>query len=49
MMLESIKIAFDRNGFKDVKLPIKDIELYLQILKPAYILSFNWQKETCTI
>jgi hypothetical protein len=49
MMLESIKKAFDRNAFKDVTLPIKEIEIYLQILKPAYILSLNWQKETCTI
>jgi len=46
MMLESIKKAFDRNAFKDVTLPIKEIEIYLQILKPAYILSLNWQKET---
>ena len=33
----------------DIEVPIAEIEIYLQILKPAYILSLSWQKDTCSI
>ena len=51
LMLESVKRAHSRNAFQglDFEIPMTLIDIYLQILKPAYILTLSWQKETVTI
>ena len=47
-MLESVKRAYDNGAFSvdgDITCPVdlETIELYLQFLKPAYLLSFSFQ------
>ncbi len=53
LMLESVKRAYDRNCFEEsgyqCLVPLRLIELYLQILKPAYILTNNWQRDKAGI
>lgn len=47
----SVKRAHSRNAFQglDFEIPMTLIDIYLQILKPAYFLTVSWQKETVTI
>jgi len=53
LMLESVKRAFDKGCFLacNIECPVSldAIELYLQILKPAYILTNNWQRDKAGI
>ena len=52
LMLESIKRAYDRGAFNDnfpCDIDLKTIEIYLQILKPAYKLSIKFQKNSSNI
>lgn len=53
LMLESVKRAYDRGCYEESNfqcpVPLDTIELYLQILKPAYILTNNWQREKAGI
>ena len=52
LLLESTKRAYDKNMFSEqLKCPIskEKIELYLQILKPAYLLSLKFQYQGSTI
>jgi hypothetical protein len=52
LMLESIKRAYDRGAFNDnfpCDIDFKTIEIYLQILKPAYKLSIKFQKNSSNI
>ncbi len=44
-MLLSVKKAYDKGLFKniDCSVPLEDVEKYLQILKPVYILSQQYQ------
>lgn len=45
LMLLSVKKAYDKGMFKniDCSVPLEDVEKYLQILKPVYILSQQFQ------
>lgn len=52
LMLETVKRAYDNNVFNsDFICPIdlNTIELYLQILKPAYLLSISFQNSNSSI
>ncbi len=55
LLLESVKRAYDKNAFskddpeKQCPIELDEIELYLQILKPAYIFSISMQKNNSTI
>ena len=55
LLLESVKRAYDKNAFSEddpeKKCPVEldEIEVYLQILKPAYIFSISMQKNNSTI
>jgi hypothetical protein len=51
-MLESVKRAYDRgvfNGVIECPIDLKTIEIYLQILAPAYRVSVGLQKTSSTI
>lgn len=50
-MLESIKRAYDNNLFENHECPIdlKTLEIYLQILAPAYRVSLAFQKNSSSI
>jgi hypothetical protein len=51
-MLESIERAYDRDAFTDedpCPIDLKTTEMYLQILKPAYMVSLSFQKNNSTI
>ena len=51
LMLESVKRAYDRGAFSDVECPLslETIELYLQILKPSYLLNIFFQSNHSSI
>ena len=57
LMLESVKRAFDRGALtnfeteEEIYFPhdLNKIELYLKILKPAYVLSLNFQYNVSSI
>ena len=52
MMLESIKLAYDRVAFTaecPCPIDLNTTELYLQILKPAFTVSLTFQKNSSTI
>ena len=51
LMLESIKRAYDRGVIDESEFPVRleIIELYLQILKPAYLLNVFFQSDHSTI
>ena len=51
-MLESVKRAYDKNAFNDeivCPVDLNSIEIYLQILNPAYRISLGFQKNSSTI
>ena len=51
-MLESVKRAYDKKAFDDeivCPVDLKSIEIYLQILNPAYRISLSFQKNSSTI
>ena len=52
-MLESVKRAYDRGAYTEsgVECPVslETVELYLQILHPAYMLTNNWQRDKAGI
>ncbi len=51
-MLESVKRAYDKKAFDDeivCPVDLKSIEIYLQILNPAYRISLGFQKNSSTI
>lgn len=52
LLLESVKRAYDRKAFDEVDIcpiTLETVELYLQILKPAYDLSISFQNDKSTI
>ena len=53
LVLESVKRAYDRGAFNEIKglcpVPLETVEIYLQIMKPAYDLSINLQYNDSTI
>ena len=55
LLLESVKRAYDKNVFvqgnpeKECPISLSKIETYLQILKPAYILSTQFQQNNSSI
>jgi hypothetical protein len=55
LMLESVKKAYDRNAFNqsdpEMRCPVdrETVEIYLQILKPAYILNVSFQNNHSSI
>jgi len=53
LMLESVKRAYDRGAFSssghECPVSLDVVELYLQILKPAYLLTNNWQRDKAGI
>ena len=48
LMLESVKKAFD-DEIVAGQVDLKSIEIYLQILNPAYRISLSFQKNSSTI
>ena len=51
MLLLSVKKAYDKGAFKDISCPVPlcDVEIYIQILMPAYICSLLFQHDFATI
>lgn len=55
LMLESVKRAYDRGAFNEnveeltCPVSLESVETYLQILKPAYLLSMGFQSNTANI
>lgn len=55
LILESVKSAYDRGGFDDTKpeltcpVTLSTVELYLKILKPAYLFSVSLQDNRSSI
>lgn len=52
LMLESVKRAYDKGVFSDGQgcpIPLRTVETYLQVLKPAYLLSVSLQKSKSSI
>lgn len=52
LMLESVKRAYDRGAFnEEIVCPVdqQTIELYIQVLKPAYLLSISFQLASSSI
>ena len=52
LMLESIKRAYDKKMFDssaDCPVGLDEVELYLQILKPVYLLSISFQNSHSSI
>lgn len=53
LMLESVKRAYDKGlfdaGSVECPVPLETVEAYIQILKPAYLLSVSFQKRNSSI